>query len=391
MAVAPERGLVSPDPAAPPSEQATQGAETMPGKHAEPLEQRDQLEPVLPPRLRPGYGFVSALFLGVVLFAAVIVAVTWWSEPRRFLVLLERANPWWLVPVVLLQALTYFVAGASWRVALDRGGVTLPHRDLSRTALAKLAFDQLIPTGGASGTAFLVYALRRRGVPGALAFAVLFVEWAGYTSGYILAVACAVGLLGWRGDVHPAVISLVVVFALFMAGRVLGLLIARHLPHRRWPRWLTRFPVVALVLSEAAAAPRDVSTSAPVMVKSTLWHFLIYLLDAGTLFVCLIALGSAADPADVFVAFMVASLVATVGVLPGGLGAFEAASVAMLASRGTPVEDALAATVLLRGFTYWLPMIPGVILAKRQIRGDAPRAPRASGAAPSPPSPAPSS
>jgi hypothetical protein len=33
------------------------------------------------------------------------------------------------------------------------------------------------------------------------------------------------------------------------------------------------------------------------------------------------------------------------------------------------VEPALAATLLLRGFTFWLPMLPGLWLARRELRG----------------------
>jgi uncharacterized membrane protein YbhN (UPF0104 family) len=45
-------------------------------------------------------------------------------------------------------------------------------------------------------------------------------------------------------------------------------------------------------------------------------------------------------------------VVATVGPIPLGLGVFEGASVAVLHLTGVPVEAALAATLLLRGFTF---------------------------------------
>ena len=38
-------------------------------------------------------------------------------------------------------------------------------------------------------------------------------------------------------------------------------------------------------------------------------------------------------------------------------------------SNGIAVEAALAATLLLRGFTFWLPMLPGVWLARREMAG----------------------
>jgi uncharacterized membrane protein YbhN (UPF0104 family) len=61
-------------------------------------------------------------------------------------------------------------------------------------------------------------------------------------------------------------------------------------------------------------------------------------------------------------------MVATIGPIPVGLGTFEATSVGMLSLLGVSVEAALAATLLLRALTFWLPMLPGIWLARREIR-----------------------
>ena len=45
----------------------------------------------------------------------------------------------------------------------------------------------------------------------------------------------------------------------------------------------------------------------------------------------------------------------------------EAACVGMLSLLGVAIEATLAATLLLRGLTFWLPMVPGLWLAKREI------------------------
>jgi Mg2+-importing ATPase len=59
------------------------------------------------------------------------------------------------------------------------------------------------------------------------------------------------------------------------------------------------------------------------------------------------------------------SLLRTVGIVPGGLGTFEAASVWTLKVMGLPVAPALAATVLFRGLSFWLPMVPGLWISRR--------------------------
>jgi uncharacterized protein (TIRG00374 family) len=69
----------------------------------------------------------------------------------------------------------------------------------------------------------------------------------------------------------------------------------------------------------------------------------------------------------VFVSFVVASMVATLAWVPGGLGTFEGTSVAMLHVHGVTIEAALAATLLARGFTFWLPMALGLAIARREM------------------------
>jgi uncharacterized membrane protein YbhN (UPF0104 family) len=44
--------------------------------------------------------------------------------------------------------------------------------------------------------------------------------------------------------------------------------------------------------------------------------------------------------------------------------------VAVLHLTGVSVEAALAATLLLRGFTFWLPMLPGMWLVRRELVSD---------------------
>jgi uncharacterized membrane protein YbhN (UPF0104 family) len=56
------------------------------------------------------------------------------------------------------------------------------------------------------------------------------------------------------------------------------------------------------------------------------------------------------------------------GPIPLGLGSFEAVCVSVLGLAGVPVAAGLPATLLLRGFTLWLPMLPGLWLTRRELR-----------------------
>ena len=85
------------------------------------------------------------------------------------------------------------------------------------------------------------------------------------------------------------------------------------------------------------------------------------------------AVGYTTGPVQAFASFIFASVAGTVFLVPGGLGTFEASSVDMLALFKVPVEVGLTATLLLRGFTYWLPMAPGFWLSRRELRKKVPK------------------
>jgi uncharacterized membrane protein YbhN (UPF0104 family) len=69
-----------------------------------------------------------------------------------------------------------------------------------------------------------------------------------------------------------------------------------------------------------------------------------------------------------FVPFMIASIVVTLGPIPMGLGSFEAVSIGTLRAMGVPFEAALSGTLLFRGFTLWLPLIPGMISSRKILK-----------------------
>ena len=86
-----------------------------------------------------------------------------------------------------------------------------------------------------------------------------------------------------------------------------------------------------------------------------------------TLWLVFNAIGDVPEIWVVFVGFVMASMAATIGPMPIGLGTFEAGAVGMLHFLGVSIEVALAGTLLLRGLTFWIPMLPGVWLARREI------------------------
>ena len=126
-------------------------------------------------------------------------------------------------------------------------------------------------------------------------------------------------------------------------------------------------PGAAHLLRAIADAPTDLLRDPVLLAQTVTLEFAVFALDGLTLWLVLRALGDSPAIWVAFVSFIMASMAATLGPIPLGLGTFEAACVGMLSLLGVAIEAALAATLLLRGLTFWLPMVPGLWLARREI------------------------
>ena len=116
----------------------------------------------------------------------------------------------------------------------------------------------------------------------------------------------------------------------------------------------------------AEADPRLVR-SRRLFLQACACQLLVILLDAATIWVAILALGTTAPVGGVFVSFMISTLFRLIGVAPGGLGTFEATSVLSLKMMGVPIAIALSATLLFRGMSFWLPLVPGLWFSRRYI------------------------
>jgi len=305
--------------------------------------------------------------LGLLVLAAVVLVILRLGELRQFAELATRARPQWLLVGLLLQAGTYVCAAGVWYLVLDRAGAHRAMIDVVPLGLGKLFADQAIPAGGISGTLFVIQGLTRRGISSGLAMAALLVGLISYYGAYLLAVIASLGVLAALHALGPAIMGAVGVFSLAAIGIPATVLLFRNRLRKTPLNYLRRSPTVTFLLDAIATAPSALVRN-PRLIGATLFLQLsVFLLDAATLYVMLLATGIAAAPAGVFASFIMACVAATIGPMPLGLGTFEAVCVTMLTLTGVPLEAALAATLLLRGLTFWLPMLPGLWIARREL------------------------
>jgi len=99
----------------------------------------------------------------------------------------------------------------------------------------------------------------------------------------------------------------------------------------------SRFFKLARLLQWVEHAPQSSFQNHRVLFLAFVMHAMIFLLDALTIWVAARAMGFSASVGGVFSSFMVSNLFRTIGIIPGGLGTFETASVMSLKSIGLPL------------------------------------------------------
>jgi len=314
---------------------------------------------------KAGARWISWLF-GLAILVAVALFVAYRSEEQEFARLVAHAQPPWLLLGLLLQLGTYIADARIWQQIIVRAGISRPLWSYMSLSLAKLFMDQVVPSGGISGTLLVVRALDRRGIPRGTSMAAIVVDLMSYYAAYVVALAIALGVIWIRGDLTLFIILPAAIFAPVAAGIPTVLSLMSH--GRTLPQWIQRLPIVGSGLRALAEATPGIAHDSSLIARCMGLQGAIFLLDAGTLWSMLCALGLSVHPAQVFASFMLSTLARTLGPVPGGLGIFDAASVATLKLMGVPIAAGLAATLLFRGFSYWLPMAPGILLARRETR-----------------------
>jgi uncharacterized membrane protein YbhN (UPF0104 family) len=314
---------------------------------------------------KAGARWISWLF-GLAILAAVALFVAHRSEEQELARLVVDAQPAWLLLGFLLQTGTYLADARIWQRIVVRAGISRPLWSYMGLGLAKLFMDQVFPSGGMSGTLLVVRALDRRGIPRGTSMAAIVVDIVSYYAAYVAALAIALAVVWVHGSLTLFIILPAALFAPLAAGVSAGLVLVSR--GRRPAQWIQRLPIVGSGLRALAEATPGIAHDGSLIARCTGLQVAIVLLDAGTLWMMLCALRLSVDPALVFASFMLSTLARTLGPVPGGLGIFEAASVASLKLAGVPIAAGLAATLLFRGLNYWLPMAPGILLARRETR-----------------------
>jgi hypothetical protein len=307
----------------------------------------------------------AAWVFALLTLGALIVVIAARGEIAEVVQLFRHVRLTWLLVALALQSLTYVLAAAVWHLALHGTTHRQPMSVLIKLSLAMLFSNQAVPSVGISGGLVVVNALVQRHVPEAVAMSALLL---GLVTTYIaFLVSFGIAIVWASSFSHLFALVLAAGCAFFlMAAGVTALVFNSKRLSATWRRRLGNLPLIGSVAAAVITASADEIRGAA-LFKATWLQLVEIILDAATLAVSLEAVGWHAPVTVVFCSYVIAAIGSRVAVAPLGIGTFEAACVTMLHAGLVPLEPALAGTLLFRGFTLWLPMIPGLLSARRAL------------------------
>ena len=306
--------------------------------------------------------------LAALLIGGVVVAAMHWGDVKNFGKLVAEAKPLWLLAAFGLQLCTYLGLAVQWWVALRRGHTPESAGELFRLTFAKHFADQVVPTAGMSGNVLLVDRLVNLGIPRPNAVAALLLQIIAYYFSYAIGALWVLVVLWWKSRMSLLLTGAVLAFLIVAAGIPALTLWLHRRGQEKIPKWIGRWSKATHFFELVGEAPRELVRDPWLIAVVTVLNLLVFIADAATMQCGLRALGVHAPLSAGYVAFMIASIAVILGPVPMGLGSFEAVSIAMLRLFGVPFEAALSATLLFRGFTLWLPLIPGGILLRSELK-----------------------
>jgi uncharacterized protein (TIRG00374 family) len=288
---------------------------------------------------------------------------------------MARASVPWLFLALGAVAVLYLIRAVIYSIplALLRHQVPLTFRWWA--AVVASAVNQLFPTGGASTYAVLAWAFTRRGVRGGQASLVALLDTLSYAVATATLVMLALVWVGFVGGLQGK--ALMLGFApgvALMAVGVWGYWLQRRrerlvrLALRVERRMTSLFRVrsrrraVLEFLDDYYQGKAVLVRHPGAFLQMVALQYLVVAVDAAILWLTFRALGVPAPVWMVFLGFVVAMAAGMVVNVPAGGGSFEVVMSAFFVQQGVGKADAIAAAMLFRLVSFWVPLAASGVL-----------------------------
>ena len=283
---------------------------------------------------------------------------------------INDGRPVWTIAALLLTVGMFVGYVAMFRGVFVRAGSRIGWRASYQITMAGLAASRLFAAGGAGGLVLTAWALRRSGMrkrtvaDKTIAFLVLT-----YLPYAIAVVICGFGL-HWglfSGEdpfsltFVPAVVALILLAFAFAIAFIPTDLERRMAPMAKRDDKLGRvMRQLATVPAATSAGVRDAIDHLRSRDPALLGAVLYWAFQIAVLWAAFHAFGDSPPLAVLVQAFFIGML-GNLLPMPGGVGGVEGGMIGAFAAFGVDSGLAVVAVLVYRAFTFWLPLLPGVI------------------------------
>lgn len=310
-----------------------------------------------------GWWLTCAFFVG----AAVVITMRF-TEISKIIAQLAEMKPAWLAPALCFQALSYICAAGVYGLTIRQGRSKTRFMSLVLLSIGQVFARQAVPSGGVTGSLLVLKGLGNRHVPRDVAAACLVINMVSFYIGYAAAVAAAMAIYASQNALSHRLESVgMIVLAAAGATPLVLLRLWKAQARHQAPRIVQRWDWSRRLYQTVRRARSRMRGSKLVLLEAAVLQLGVFVADAATLFVVLLAFGPAPPVAFVFAAHVMANAIGTVAPVPLGLGAYEGACIFLLHRAGATIETALATVLIFRGLSFWLPMLPGFFIARREL------------------------
>lgn len=311
-----------------------------------------------------------------------------WSDLAKSVEIIKNTQWQYLLLILPLKAFSYFTVSMFFqRLFVSIGAPKLPVGRLYGMSLGVNFTNAVLPSAGASGISLMAATLRKDGISSGQSAFVQLARYAIIYLSFISLLLFALFSLYFAGDIARIAIRIVV----FILGLTLLLAIGGGymLYDRRGFDWLVKIlqrfvdwlsrklgrgeDLIGQERIERALREFHEGVHSMVRKRAYLkgplaWGFINNVTEVATLYVVFVALGFITNPGIIIIAYAVANGVGVISVIPGDIGVFEAAMVAVLSFSGVPLAVSVSATVLYRVINKALLMPIGLYFYNRYTK-----------------------
>ena len=285
----------------------------------------------------------------------------------------QHLNPWILLLLIPEQILMYYAAGQIYFAFLkQRKNFKMTQAKLTRISLEINFVNHALPSGGASGIAYLVWRLKDMGVTAGQISFIHILRYAICALANTAQTFIAIAIVLFAGCVLPGkhwTLGLAALVALGIQLLVLTIcLIVRKQKRIDWlsdkatkfvngimrkisrgkKRKILKENTISKFFGDLRGDYLNMQRNKKILWKPAVWGVLYSFLELATYWVVACSLGHPEVLPQVMIAEGVASVVGTVMMTPGGLGGYEGAMVLIMVATGVAPSVAMITVIVTR-------------------------------------------